>query len=62
VLVSYVLRLVPSQAADGRIVGELETVRSGEVSTVHDVHELVALIKADQFRVIPTSDLPGEPT
>jgi hypothetical protein len=62
VLVSYVLRLVPAAAADGRIVGELEAVRSGEVTTVHDITELVALIKADQLRVIPIPGPSEEPS
>lgn len=61
-LVPYVLRLVPSEAADGRLVGEVEAVRSGEVTTVHDVTELVALIKADQHRVVPMPARSEEPS
>lgn len=49
-LVSYVLRLVSDAAAEGRLVGEVEAVLSGTVSTVHDVDELVQIIKVDQLR------------
>ena len=58
-LASYLLRLVPSAAADGRIVGELESVLTGQIRTVHDTDELIALIRSDQDRPAP-SDRPEE--
>jgi hypothetical protein len=48
VLASYVLRLVPSAAARGEIVGEVESVATGTVSTVRDVAGLLALVTAEQ--------------
>ncbi len=59
-LVSYVLRLVPEAAAEGRLVGELEAVLSGTVSTVHDVGELVELIRSDLVRQ-ESGDTPPAP-
>jgi hypothetical protein len=54
VLTSYLLRLVPSAAADGRIVGELESVLTGQIRTVHDTDELIALVRSDQHQSTPS--------
>jgi hypothetical protein len=60
VLVPYLLRLVPAEAAGGRIVGELESINSGRITTVHDVDELVALIRADQLDADSLTDRPED--
>ena len=48
VLISFVLRLVPAAAAEGRIVGEIESVDSGRTRTIRSVEELVALVQDEQ--------------
>jgi hypothetical protein len=60
VLISYVLRLIPGEAAEGRIVGEVESVSTGHAGAVRDVTELVELIKSAQHRDVPTPRLPEE--
>lgn len=47
-LISYVLRLVGSEAAEGRLVGEVEDVRSGRLRRIRDVDDLVAAIRDGQ--------------
>lgn len=47
-LISYVLRLVPTAAAEGRIVGEVEVVASGRVQTIRSVDELLVLVREEQ--------------
>lgn len=50
VLISFVLRLVPAAAVEGRIVGEVESVDSGRTQTIRSVDELVALVQDEQRR------------
>lgn len=40
-LVSYVLRLVPEEMADGRLVGAVEVVRTGERRAIHGFEGLM---------------------
>ena len=40
-----VLRLLAEEVAAGRLVGQVEEVRTGEVTTVHDAAELLALLR-----------------
>ena len=40
VLVSYVLHLVPAELEEGRLVGEVEAVRTGERRAFHEVEDL----------------------
>ncbi|WP_310961879.1 hypothetical protein [Nocardioides terrisoli] len=47
-LVSYVLRLVASEAAQGRLVGEVEDVQSGEIRVIRGAGELAAVVRASQ--------------
>jgi hypothetical protein len=42
VLVSYVLRLVDKELANGRVVGEVEAVGTGEHRAVGNIEELVS--------------------
>jgi hypothetical protein len=53
VLISYVLRLIPDEAAQGRIVGEVESVSTGHAGPIRDVTELIELIRSDQHRDVP---------
>lgn len=41
VLVSYVLHLVPAELEEGRLVGEVEAVRTGERRAFHQVEDLM---------------------
>jgi hypothetical protein len=62
VLISYVLRLIPGEAAEGRIVGEIESVSTGQADAVRDVAELVELIRADQHRLVPAPQSSEDPS
>jgi hypothetical protein len=44
VLCVYVLRLLPQELADGRIVGQVEEVESKNTSVIHNVEELRAFL------------------
>jgi len=44
-VISLVVRLLAEPAADGRLVGQVEVVATGEVHAVHDEGELVALAR-----------------
>lgn len=48
-LVSYVLRLVSSEAAQGRLVGEVEDVRTGQTRPIRGVHELAEVVRETQL-------------
>jgi hypothetical protein len=48
VLVSYVLRLVSSEAAQGRLVGEVEDVRTGHTRPIRGAHELAEVVREAQ--------------
>jgi hypothetical protein len=53
VLISFVLRLVPEELAEGRLAGEIEAVHTGEralVSGVADLGELISDLQALQRR------------
>jgi hypothetical protein len=41
VLLSYVLRVIPEELRSGRLVGDVEAVRTGEHQAIRDVEELV---------------------
>ena len=62
-LASYLLRVVPAEAAEGHVVGELEVIASGEVHTVRSVADLVDVLRGAPLHTalfdIPTAtDLP----
>jgi hypothetical protein len=40
-MLSFVLRLVPSALADGRLAGTVQTVETGQTTTFRTVEELV---------------------
>jgi len=42
---SYVLRLVPDELADGHLVGEVESVLDGAMGAVHSSEDLVAFCR-----------------
>lgn len=44
-LVSYVLRLVPDELADGRLIGEVEAVGTGERRAIHGMDELMGFCR-----------------
>ena len=45
VLVSYVLRVVDSEAAQGHLVGEIEDVRTGRTRTFRNSVELAEMVR-----------------
>ena len=47
-LLSYVLRLVPSALAEGRLAGTLQTVDTGVTTTFSSVDELVSALLPEQ--------------
>jgi hypothetical protein len=51
VLVSYVIRLVPSSLAAGELVGQAEAVDTGRQSTFRNVEELVRILCASDFGI-----------
>lgn len=61
-LASYVLRLVPDEAAAGRVVGEIEAVRTGQITTVRDVSDLIAVISGEHRPIPPPIAPPEEPS
>lgn len=52
-LLSYVLRLIESEAAAGRVVGEVEDVRSGVVRRIRCVDDLVVAVRESQLNPEP---------
>jgi hypothetical protein len=44
VLVSYVVRLMPEPLADGRLVGEVEAVETGERWRIRDADDLLSVL------------------
>jgi hypothetical protein len=62
VLASYVLRVVPAAAAEGRLVGEVESVASGESRTIRDIADLVAFVAVEQLHTAATPSSLGEST
>lgn len=61
VLESYVLRLLDTEVAEGRLVGEVEDVRTGEVRIVSGAHELASVVwelHRRSHRNPPHEDLP----
>jgi hypothetical protein len=55
VLESYLLRLVTTEAAHGRLVGEIEDVRSGETRVVRGARELAEAVRELQRARHPSS-------
>jgi len=48
VLSVYVLRLLPTELAAGRVVGEVEHVGSGSTAVVRSVEDLVGFLACSQ--------------
>jgi hypothetical protein len=53
-LASYVLRLVPEELADGRLVGDIEVVSTGERRAVHGLDELLSFC-VETYQTEPSS-------
>lgn len=56
-LLSYVLRLVPSALADGRLAGTVQTVETGQTTAFGSVEELLRALlpsprSSDEHRVV----------
>jgi hypothetical protein len=47
VLSSYILRLIPSELARGRLVGEVEDVSTGKQRAIRDAAELISFCSAN---------------
>jgi hypothetical protein len=52
-LISVLLRLDPTAAAEGRLVGRAELVESGRTLLVHDLEELLELVRGSLPPVRP---------
>ena len=55
-LLSYVLRLVPSALAEGRLAGTLQTVDTGLTTTFSSVDELVSALLPEQSTGTATAE------
>lgn len=60
VLISFVLRLVPEELAEGRLTGEVEAVHTGRRALVSNVAGLGELI-ADLQALHPQAQAPTTP-
>ena len=47
-LLSYVLRLVPSALAEGRLAGTVQAVETGDTTAFRSVEELLAALLPEQ--------------
>jgi hypothetical protein len=56
VLVSYVLRLVAAEAVEGRLVGEVQDVRTGRTRVFRGCDELATAVRDSQRQA--SDDLP----
>ena len=58
-LLSFVLRLVPGELLERRIVGRVEVVETGEQASVHDLDELIRFLYAQGSSLSQPAKLRG---